>query len=100
MLFRSHPIASIFQSTCQNCRMINFIIDVRKAENLLQCIHKCKRNVNCKSINFRNLSEQDIINNYSLNCELLKGTLQSGENKEFVGKWEHHEPINLVSING
>ena len=90
--------SSIFQSTCQNYRMINFIIDIRKAENILQCIHRCKRNVNCKSINFKNLSEQDM-NNYSLNCELLNGTLKSGGNKELVGKREHHEPINLVSIN-
>ena len=45
------------------------------------------------------MSEQDV-NNYSPNCEFLNGTLQSGGNKKLVGKWEHHEPINLVSING
>ena len=45
------------------------------------------------------MSEHDM-NNYSLNCEFLNCTLQSGGNKEFVEDWEHYEPINLVRING
>ena len=71
---------------------------MKKVTNLFRCVHSCKKNRNCKSINYKNLlSFNESQKSHDHNCELVDVTLKSGGKVEFADSWENYQPINFVS---
>ena len=91
--------SGVFENICQGCRITSFIAEAKKATNLLQCVHSCKRNKNCKSVNYKHLLSfnKRQVESHDHNCELVDATLKSDGKMEFDDRWENYQPINFVS---
>ena len=90
-----------FEKVCKECRVTDYILVTNIATNLFQCIHKCKRNTRCESINYKHLlnNDEQKAESHEHNCELLGITLNDGGRSESFENWEHHETVNFVSIH-
>ena len=88
-----------FENICQGCKIIHLISVAKKVASLFQCIHKCKRSSNCKSINYKHSFEhyERKVDADDHNCELIGATMKTGGKKVFVELWGYHEPISFVS---